>query len=201
MTDWTSAWPTGLRLDRLDFGLAKAGGSGNVNDVGRSGHRSEREPLRTALKCAREAGSTQELNIQQADRDQGGCEGRQRRTEQNPIRRAAYRSTPPAPKTIKTKAPTRVWCEVPMRVRARKASEASDQASHACPWRMRSAGVARRIIAKHYGRRCDEGEHGLTRPILRSAHDPERQRRMMQAREYWLIPTEVGMGLWIRLAC
>lgn len=29
-------------------------------------------------------------------------------------------------------------------------------------------------LAKNYGRRCDESEHGLTNPLLRCEHDPMR---------------------------
>jgi len=64
--------PIKLWHRRLDFGWAKAGGSGNVNDVSRCGYRSEREPLRTARKRACEADSAHNLRLQQTCRHHQG---------------------------------------------------------------------------------------------------------------------------------
>ena len=57
------------------------------------------------------------------------------------------------------------------------------------------------LLATHYGGRCSECQHGPTNPLLRSEHDPQQKRRMMQAREYGWIIAPAMMGLWMMLGC
>ena len=79
-----------------------------------------------------------------------------------------------------------LFCECIMWARTRKVNEVNDQVSHTGQWRTRS-GESERVLAMLYGGRCSERQHGPTNFIHRSEHEPERQRRMMQARVYGMV--------------
>jgi len=77
------------------------------------------------------------------------------------------------------------YCECIMRVRAREVNKVNDEASRACPKRWRNK--CDDHLAMLYEGRCSERQHGPTNFIHRSEHDPERKRRMMQARVYGMV--------------
>ena len=135
-----------------------------------------------------EVGPPHRLNNERKGRAPWGKWGRRRSDEQNPPGGMAWSKTSTTKKlSLSKKSRGRAGiANAPCgNERGKWTKWTTKRATHVNGGR--GAGESERVLAMLYEGRCSERQHGPTNFLHRSEHDPERQRRMMQARVYGMV--------------